>query len=166
MCVAGLPAIAGVVSAVTSVAGTALSVIGQRNAAAAESAAATYQAKQSRILAEDALKRGAAEEQAVRRRTSALEGRQRAVMAASNLDLGSGSPLDILTDTAVLGELDAQTTRGNAQREATQLRSQANLFDMKASAATSAGNIGAIGTAIGGISSLADRWYKPLAKRV
>lgn len=156
-----IPAAAmGAISAITAVAGTGLQIAGQMQASKAEAAASKYQADQSRILAEDALKRGAAEEQAQRRKTAALEGRQRAVLAASNVDLGSGSPLAVLTDTALLGELDAQTVKNNSEREAAQHRAQAGLFDMKASAAKSAGTIGAIGTAIGGISSLSDRWYK------
>lgn len=170
MCVAALGGVAGLIGSVASAAGTVVGVIGQMNAGRAEAAASTYQANQSRIMAEDALKRGAAEEQAQRRKTAALEGRQRAVLAASNVDLTSGSPLAVLTDTAMLGELDAQTIKNNAEREASQHRAQAGLFDMKASAAKSAGTLGAIGTALGGVSSLAERWYNPsrtsaLAKR-
>ena len=39
-------------------------------------------------------------------------------MAANGVDLSSGSPLDILGDTAMYGELDALTIRSNAEREA------------------------------------------------
>lgn len=157
---AGAGGAASTIGAIAGILGTGVSIMAQRQQAQAESATAEYQAKQSRILAEDTLKRGAADEQAKRRETAALEGRQRAVMAASNLDLSSGSPLAVLTDTAVLGELDAQTVRNNAQREATQQRAQAGIYDMKAKAATSAGNIGMIGTALGGVSTLAEKWYK------
>lgn len=127
MCVAALGGVAGLIGSVASAAGTVVGVIGQMNASRAEAAASTYQANQSRIMAEDALKRGAAEEQAQRRKTAALEGRQRAVLAASNVDLTSGSPLAVLTDTAMLGELDAQTIKNNAEREASQHRAQAGL---------------------------------------
>lgn len=164
MCVAGIPAVAGIIGAVTSAAGTVVSMVGQRRAAEAEAAASKYQADQSRLLAEDALKRGAAEEQAKRRETAALEGRQRAVMAASNLDLTSGSPLTVLTDTALLGELDAQTVKNNAQREATQHRAQAGLYDMQSKAQSSAGKTLVFGTALSGVTSLADKWYRPLVK--
>lgn len=170
MCIPALGGVAGTIGAMASAAGTVAGVVGQISAGRAEAAASTYQANQSRIMAEDALKRGAAEEQAQRRKTAALEGRQRAVLAASNIDLGSGSPLAVLSDTALLGELDAETISNNAQREASQHRAQAGLFDMKAKAANSAGMLGAVGTALGGISSLSERWYKSnrtsaLAKR-
>ena len=157
---AGAGSMAATIGTLASVAGTVVGVGAQMQAARAEQATAEYQAKQSRIMAEDTLKRGAAEEEAKRRQTAALEGRQRAVMAAGNLDLSSGSPLAVLTDTATLGELDAETIRNNAKREATQMRAQAGIYDMKADAAASAGGIGAFGTALGGISTLADRWYK------
>lgn len=164
MCVAALGGVAGTIGTIASLAGTAVGVVGQMQAARAEEATAQYQAKQSRVMAEDAIQRGIAEEQAQRRKTAALESRQKAVMAAGNVDLGSGSPLQILADTAMLGELDAQTVRTNSKREASQHRAQAGLFDMKASAAMSAGRIGAFSTALGGVGSLADRWYKPFAK--
>src|SRR5690606_151891 len=107
---------------------------------------------------------GAVEEQAQRRKTAALMGRQRAVQAASGLDITSGSPLSILADTAQLGELDAQTVRANANREAQQYNAQAGLFDMQAGSQRSAGVLGAMGTALGGVQTLADRWYRPIVR--
>lgn len=163
MCIAALGGAAGAIGAIASIAGTVVSVMGQMQAAESQAKMSEYQAKQSRIVAEDALKRGVAEEQAQRRKTAALESRQRAVLAASNVDIGSGSPLQILSDTAMLGELDAQTIRNNSEREAAQHRAQAGLYDMQAGAARQAGMINAFGTALGGISSLADRWYRPMA---
>ena len=158
MCVGFDPMTLG---AITSLLGTGVSAVGQVQAANAEADAAEYQQKQNNILAEDALKRGAEEEQAQRRRTAALEGRQRAVLAASNIDLGSGSPLAILSDTAMLGELDATTIRGNAERESAGLKASANLAGMRAKSARQAGAIGAFSTVLGGISTLSERWYKP-----
>lgn len=163
MCIAAA-GLLGVISTAASVAGTAIGVMGQMQSAKAQAAASEYQAKQSRIMAEDALKRGAAEEQAQRRKTSGLEGRQRAVMAASGLDIGSGSPLSILADTAQLGELDAQTVRANANREAQQLNAQGTLFDAQAQNQRSAGVLGAMGTALGGVQTLADKWYRPIVR--
>lgn len=144
-----------------SIGGTAMSVMGQINASRAEAASNNFQAAQSKILAEDALKRGAADEQAQRRKTAALASRQEAVMAASNLDIGSGSPLSILGDTAMMGELDAQVVRGNAAREAQQHNTQGKMFTMSAKNAKSAGMVQAFGTALGGVGTLAEKWYQP-----
>lgn len=74
--------------------------------------------------AEDATKRGAIEEQRQRLATAKLRGSQRAGMASNGIEISSGSPLDVLMDTAQLGELDALTIRSNAEREAYGLRTQ------------------------------------------
>ena len=83
------------------------------------------------------------------------------ILAASNVDLGSGSPLAILGDTAQLGELDAQTIKDNAKREANYHTGNSQLAGMEAKSASTAGVIGAFSTVLGGASSLADKWYKP-----
>jgi len=161
MCIAALGGVAGTIGTLASVAGTAVGAVGTIASAQAQAAAATYRAKQERMLAEDSLKRGAQQEEAQRRKTAALYGRQRAVMAASGLDLGSGSPLRILGDTAQLGELDAATIQDNARREANYHQANADLSSMEASSASTAGALGAFGTVLGGVSSLADKWYRP-----
>lgn len=158
---AGIPAAIG---AITSIIGTGASVVGGLAAAKAEENANEFRQKQETMLAEDALKRGAVEEEKVRRETAALTGRQRAVMAAGNVDIGSGSSLAVLGDTAQLGELDAQTVRNNAQRESSYHQTNATLSGMAAKDARRAGYIGAVGTLAGGASALAEKWYKPAKK--
>ena len=59
--------------------------------------------------AKDAVERGAREEQMQRAKNQQLLGRQRAAMGANGVDLGFGSPLDTMVDTAVLGELEYGT---------------------------------------------------------
>lgn len=169
MCIAALPAIA----MVASLAGTAMSAVGQMQAGKAQSAAAKHEqlvANNNAIIAnrmaDDARKRGDVEEEDHRRKTAALQARQVTVMAANNLDVTSGSPLDVLGDTATLGELDALTIRANARREALGHQAQAMNFEaqgqaagLKASAAKTAGTIGALGTIAGGIGTVAGQWY-------
>jgi hypothetical protein len=74
--------------------------------------------------AEDAQHRGQIEEQRQRLQTARLRGAQRAGMASNGVEIDSGSPLDVLMDTAQLGELDALTVRSNAEREVYGLRNQ------------------------------------------
>lgn len=107
--------------------------------------------------AKDALERGAVAEQRKRQEVSAIVGKQTAAMAANGVDISFGSPLDTLTDTAVLGELDALTIRTNAHREAYDYRVQAvnqraqgNLERMKGDAAATGGYLKAAGTILGG----------------
>ncbi len=147
------------IGALATVAGTITTAMGQARQGDATAAAARYRQKQQQIQAADALKRGAQKEEAQRRKTAALKSKQLAVMAASNLDIGSGSPLDILSDTAQLGELDAQVIRGNAEREAAGLEAGADLSGLEADSAQRAGNIAAFGTVLGGVGSVASKWY-------
>lgn len=159
--------IAGLASAAVG----AVGAIQQGNAAAAS---ANYNAKvneNNNILAqraaEDARKRGEVEAQEHNRKVSALRGKQTAMMAANGLDVTSGSPLDILTDTAQMGALDTQTIRNNAEREGLgyeaqgmNFRAEAGLNRMQAKSAKQAGMIGAFGSVVSGVGQVADKWYK------
>jgi hypothetical protein len=153
MCFAAIGVIAGI-------AGTLVSAMGQMQQAKAASQAATYNSEVSNIMANDAILRGQAEEDAKRRETASLAGRQRAVMAANGVDITMGSPLQVLGDTARMGELDAISVRTDAEREATALRNQSQLYQAEASSALSGGAIGAFGTVLSGVGTVADKWYK------
>ncbi len=71
---------------------------------------------------------------------------QRSVLAANNLDMSSGTALEILGDTAAIGEQDALTIRANAAREAWGLRAQANDYLNQGRVARVSGNNAARGT--------------------
>lgn len=135
----------------------------------AQAAAMNYNAQVAEMnatladrAAKDALRRGAAEEQQKRMEISALQGRQRAAMAANGVDLTFGSPLDTLVDTAVMGELDALTIRRNAAREAydyetqgVNYRADAGLSRVNAKAARTGGYLSAGGTVLAGGAEVA-----------
>lgn len=114
--------------------------------------------------AEDATQRGQIEEQRQRLATARLRGAQRAGMAANGIEIDSGSPLDVLMDTASLGELDALTIRSNAEREAYGFRSQqgnlmaqSGLTTMAGRNAATAGYIGAGSTLLSTAATAGDR---------
>jgi hypothetical protein len=75
--------------------------------------------------ANDALLRGSIEEQRYRREIAQVIGSQKAALGERNVAM-SGTALDILSDTAQVGEEDALTIRNNASREAWGYRNQAN----------------------------------------
>ncbi len=139
----------------------------------AQAQAARYQAQVDRnnaILADrqaaDARERGEVELQEQRRKAQQILGKQRAAFASRGVELGVGSPLDIIGDTATFGELDAVTIRNNADREglkfeaqAMNFRSGAQLNSMRASSARTAGFLGAAGSALSGASGVARQWY-------
>lgn len=149
-------------------ASTAVGAIGNIQEGNAQARAYNYTAavnEQNAVFAEtramDAIARGAEEEQRIRREGGAVRGRQVAQMAASGVDVGFGSPLDILTDTAIGVKLDAARARRNAQREAEDMdtqawnyRAQAGLDRQGARNARAGGVMGAIGTVLGGAGRL------------
>lgn len=73
----------------------------------------------------DALLRGSIEESQYRRQIAQVVGGQKAAFGQRNVAV-SGTPLNILSDTAQLGEEDALTIRNNAAREAWGYRNQAS----------------------------------------
>lgn len=143
---------------------TVMGGVGQVQAANAQAASSEYSAKVAEMnatiadrAAKDALERGADEERKQRTQTSQLMGQQRANMAANGVDLSFGSPLDLMVDTAKMGELDALTIRRNTAREERDIRQQASNYRTEASMSRSAasgalsgGYLGAVGTVLGG----------------
>jgi len=124
------PAAAPIMIAMT-IASTAMSVAGSIQQGQAQAAQAKYNAAVARNNqmiaqqnAQDALDRGAAEEQQQRKKTQMLIGQQRANLAVQGADLSSGSALDLVGDIAATGELDALTIRRNAALEARQYQVQ------------------------------------------
>jgi len=122
----GAPAGAALTTAqIISYVGIAVSAASTAYAITAQRAQARYQGqveeenrKLAMLAADDAIQRGDVEEQAARMRTRQLISLQDAKFAASGVEVGSGSALDVTMDTAQFGELDALTIRNNAQREA------------------------------------------------
>jgi opacity protein-like surface antigen len=167
-------ATAAAISANLTLASTAFQVYGQYQQGKAQQAQYDYQAQVDRNnaqiaewQAQDALRRGEIEEKQHRIKVGQLAGRQRSVLAASGVDVSSGSALDILGDTAELGELDALTIRSNAAREAYNYRVQASNSQASSALSSLAGQnartssyIGATSSLLGGATSMADKWYK------
>lgn len=118
--------------------------------------------------ARDAVERGQADEQRKRTEVSRVAGAQKAAMAANGVDVGFGSPLDTLVDTATMGELDALTIRSNSYREAydykvdaVNQRAGASLNRMKASAETTGGYLAAAGTVLTGAGKGYQQYRSP-----
>lgn len=133
-----------------------------------------YNASVADLQAQDALDRGQADEAKFRKSIAGVIGQQRAGFAGQGVDVGSGSAVDVQADAAYLGELDAQTIRANAKREAWGFSVQAADYRSSAAVArkggaidaqagrnaATAGNIAAIGTIAGGAGSLLLQRYQ------
>jgi hypothetical protein len=114
-------------------AGAVTSASAARDKAKGEQAALNYQAKvaeNNRQIAtwqsEDALQRGQTAINQHQLKVAQLRGTQRASLAARGIDLGQGSALDILSDTEVMGQIDANTIADNFAKEAWAYRNQAS----------------------------------------
>lgn len=115
--------------------------------------------------AQDALDRGRVAESAQRRKTAQIMGQQEAGLASRGMDIGYGSALSLLNETATFGELDALTVRSNAEREAYGYTQQAQNFGMSASGAKRAGQnaatsgmFGAASSILAGAGKVAETW--------
>lgn len=169
-----------------SAGGTAMSIMGQQQQAAvassnaqAQARAAQYQAQvaeNNRIIteraAEDAIKRGKVVEDQRRLRTAQQIATQRAALASSGTDINVGTNVDIVGDTAMIGEFDALTIRGNAERESYGLKVKAQSYGAQGDLSTMQGRqylanaesidsnswVGAGANLLAGASSVADKW--------
>lgn len=153
---------------------TVMSGVGAVQQGQAASASASYNAKVSDMnarladrAARDAVERGKVEEQKQRQKTAQIIGQQQAGMAANGLDLGFGSPLDLLIDTATMGEIDALTIRSNTFREERDIRQQganyrgqASMQRAQADSASTGGFLNAVGTVLGGGASAYGNYKK------
>ena len=155
-----------------SAVGTVAQMYGQYQAGQAGAQAARYQAAVARnnaivsgYNAQQALDQGDAAVTQSQMKTRSLIGAQRAALAANGVDVNSGSALDVQSDSAMLGQLDALTLRYNAQTKANAYLSQAGqyiaqggLFDQQAGSALDASLIGMGTSLLSGASSVGDKW--------
>lgn len=174
MCIVALPAVAalagagataagtaGMITASTAAwislgataVGTAASMYGTAQQSKAQAGQYKYQAavdRNNQIIsgrqADDAIKRGESAEEQHRMKVQGIKADQRVGFASRGIDLGSDVVIDTLSDTAMLGELDALTIRSNAAREAYGYKVQGmNYGDSSANNLLSAKNTTAAG---------------------
>lgn len=152
-------------------AGVALSGVAAYNKSVADKAAFDMQAtvaennaNMARAAASDAIRRGQTEEVNSQLKTRQLQGKQAAQMAANGVDLSSGSPLSILSDTEFMGANDAAVIHANALKEAygfnvqeANYKNNAKLLryrsDMESPTTAAATSL------LTGSGNVANRWY-------
>lgn len=163
-----LPAAAAVaimaVSAAVSAYGAYQSSMAQKKSAEYQAQVAQNNAQIASWNAQDALERGQRAEADQRMKNSQFKSDQRASLAARGLDLGEGSPVDILATTDFMGERDALAIRDNAAREAWGYRIQANNSTDNANLLISKANsenptMAAGMSLLGSAGSVASKWY-------
>lgn len=115
--------------------------------------------------AADAITRGQGNAAEIGLRTKILRSNQAAELAARGIDIGSGSPLDILSSTEFMGARDIATSDRNTdkeewslRREAANYRSNAEVLRMRAAMETPTS--AAAGVLLSGAGRVASSWYK------
>lgn len=138
--------------------------LGQFQQASAQSANAKFQQQiameNSKIAAEqmrDANERGADEERQVRAEGARTLANTRGALAANNMDLTFGSPLDTIHEVVKETERDAYRVRRNTSYEVRDLelkkynyRNQSHAYGAESKNAMTAGMVAGVGTALSG----------------
>lgn len=132
---------------------------------------ADYNARVQDNEATEVRAKGVEEENIQRERTAKLLSKQRAQMGAANVELGTGSALDIQEETELLGEVDALRIKSSFERKATSLETGAELTRAEGEAAEAKGKQAFLGSllsaggqgigAMGGGGGVASKWFTP-----
>lgn len=141
-------------------AGTLLKAGGELQAGAENKRIADKNAQMADYAAIDAEKRGSATASLARMKAGKMVSTQRALTGASGMDVSKGSPQQVMDETQAMGELDAQTIKNNAAREAWGYRTQGADFRAQGEAAQKASQFGAASTVLGGAMDFGPRAWK------
>lgn len=166
---AAAAAIAIGVSLTAAAVSTTLGVIGANQQSKAQQAQYEYQAKvqerNEKIARNNAsMERQTGIEEARKQRMKTLQaiGAQETALASNGVDVSYGNSLDIIEDTAMLGELDALRIQYNSERTARNYETQARNFKSDAvlsryaqANAKTAGNMNVLAAGISGIGKMA-----------
>lgn len=173
MCIVIAPAVLAGIAIASTVAATAVGVVGTMEQASAQKKAANYNAaveENNAKVAEWNSRKATAEasNQAsdIRRQGARVLGSQRAAGAASGID-PSGTAADVSFDSLINTETDALLTkyRGkvdswNSGVQANNNRASAQLYRSQGKSAQTAGLLSAVGTGIGGLGQAAGQYGK------
>jgi hypothetical protein len=156
----------------SSAGGSVLSAFGALGEGKSQSAMYGYQAQVARLNAQ--IDRQNAEWELAKGDTEALQygmkaGQQFAAIrtgqAASNLDVNSGSAKEVQDSQRKIIQMDNATIRENATKaaynwtaKAAMDENQATLYDYAGAQAKKAGALKALGSIIGGVSSVSSKW--------
>ncbi len=156
---------------VASVLGAGMSAMTAYNQSQAQQNQSAYQAAMARnnqisanYAADSTRKQGTIEEQRYRMKVAQLKDKQKTSLAASGVEIDSGSPLDVLADTAEMGEWDAQMIRHNTSMKVWEHQVAGNNAGAQAGLYSNASSnqsplLAGTTTLVNGLGSVADKWY-------
>lgn len=155
--IAGLSKAAGVLATVATVGSTIAGIQAEKKDAAERAAQFRYQQKVEEQEADASRARGQRAAAARYRQGREIASRQKAIAAAS----GGGSDQSVIAmmgQTEAEVDLAARTELFNAEQQARGHEDRAVVADINARNARSSGTLSSIGVALGGISSMYDRF--------
>jgi hypothetical protein len=143
-----------IVAAGTAAAGTVVSAVGAIRQGQAAAGAANYNAQLAEQNAQIATAQGEAAAQAQQRDSQRNIGRALAAYGASGVQTDTGSPTDVLADSARGAALDNLNIKYNAKLRAMGLQAQAGLDRANASNSETAGYLNATSSILSGASKV------------
>lgn len=154
----------GVAGALSSAFGSYFGASAQKAVLRSQANIQDINARLSEQSAQYELQKGEKKEQASRMATANIKSSQRVSMAASGMDLGSASAVELLTSTDVMGELDAQQIQKDAIYNAWGYRTQGVGYssdaNMKRAVASGVSPYGsAANSLLSGAGQVAQTWY-------
>lgn len=135
--------------------GTVLGAVGDVTSSQFAAHVAKRNAAEAMGQAELSVQRGIQAAAAKGLQTAHLASSQQLAAAGSGLDVGYGTPLDIVGDTALIGQLDALTIIQNAGYEERGYKAKAAGLMAEAKAKKNEGIQKAFGTILGGVAKAA-----------
>lgn len=141
-------------STVFMIAGMTLGALGQLQQAQQQKAAERYNARIAEMQAESIKVSGEFEEAKLKRQKRTLLGKQRALYGKAGVLTTTGSPLEVMADTAAQMELDIAANRYNVQVGISQALTEAAYRRKMARSYGAAGGIKATTTLLTGVGSL------------
>lgn len=117
---------------------------------------ANYNAQVADVQARDARTRGDEESAKIRRQNAQLAGAQRAGFSAKGIDFSDGSAGDALDQTDFFSQVDQNTARDNAAREAWNIKARKKGYEYQAAAARPGTAAGL--SLLGSASDVAGKW--------
>lgn len=155
-------AIAANTAIAASLIGAGVSAYSSYQSGKSQQAIAEYNAKTQEIQAQDARARGGFEANEKRREVAATIGQQQTQLAANGVETASGTALNLASDTAWAGELDAKTIEVNALRAAYGYEQEAVGSRLQGKAAMRNARGSAYGSLLSGIGSTGTATYSML----
>jgi hypothetical protein len=137
--------------------GLGMQVLGAYNQAKYQEGVARNNATMAEYAAQDAEARGEKEAMDARRKGEALKSTQRTAFASKGLDLTYGTTAAIQDQTDFFTQVDVDTTRNNAAKEAWARRAQSQNYQAEAKAANPM--FAATSTLLAGGGQVASKWY-------